>query len=188
MPRPRAGPGVGQGSFADNLTRVGRQTDRPRQAQAVQEKLTQAELIFLIRLCGFNPRAGLAQQLLADPRTEGNRAGKNLMVLRPERKFPQAGAAPPAPRAQWPGITHARPMPLAGLVQSRPAAGLALFTHQVERIVKARRQKMAVKRAVEISTGEFFTTKTPRRKEIKLCARVTSRLKISAHTGKTLFK
>ena len=36
--------------------RIGQQAHHPSQAQAVEEELTQTQLVFLVGLCGLNPR------------------------------------------------------------------------------------------------------------------------------------
>ena len=89
---------------------IGQQRNDPRQPQTVEEKLTQAELVLFVGLRGFDPAAGLPQELLTHARTERDRAEENLMGAGRKRKFPRTRTLLPTPRAQGIRIGDAEPV------------------------------------------------------------------------------
>ena len=70
------------GSGSKQCNGVGQQAHDPSQAQTIQEKLAQSELVFVIGLRGFDPRTCLSQQLLRNPGTQWNRAEHNFVIAR----------------------------------------------------------------------------------------------------------
>lgn len=71
-----------EGSGPEQCDGVSQQAHDPGQTQTVKEKPTQAELVFVIGLCGLNPGTRLSEQLLCDARAQWDRAEHDFVIAR----------------------------------------------------------------------------------------------------------
>ncbi len=107
---------------------VGQQSHAPSQPQTVEEHLVQAQLIFLVRLCGFNPRTHALQQLLRWLTGQRQQAKQRLMLVRSESKFARTLGSFPAARAEGRTCGDTKPVPIFSRRVPQPLQPLALAT------------------------------------------------------------
>jgi hypothetical protein len=91
---------------------VCQQSHAPSQPQTVEEHLAQTQLIFLIRLCGFNPRTDPLQQLLRRLTGQRQQTEQRLMLVRSESKFARTLGGFPAARAESGTGGDTEPVPI----------------------------------------------------------------------------
>ena len=103
---------------------IGQQRHAPRQPQTIEKHLSQSELVFLVRLSGFNPRSDLLQQSLSGPRVQGQQSEQGFMSGRCVGKLSGAGAGFPANRAEWCRRHCSKPMQVVAHIVAEPLQGL----------------------------------------------------------------
>ncbi len=107
---------------------IGQQRHAPRQPQTIEKHLSQSELVFLVRLSGFNPRSDLLQQSLSGPRVQGQQSKQGFMSGRCVGKLSGAGAGFPANGAEWCRRHCSKPMQVVAHIVAEPLQRLALGT------------------------------------------------------------
>jgi hypothetical protein len=108
--------------------RIGQQGHAPSQTQTVEKHLAQPQLVFLIRLCRFNPRAHLLEQSLGRQTHQRQQAQQGFMVIGSKRKLAPTTGCFPAALAKDRLAAYAKPMPIFQWGIFQPAQRLALVT------------------------------------------------------------
>src|SRR6266851_2269080 len=125
-----------QGQRPQQNRRIGQQAHHPGQSQAVEEKLTQPQLVLLVGLCGLNPRAYLLQQSLTGSCVHWYQTQECLVSGRWISKLPRALTGLPASRAQRLRMFYAEPMLVRVGLIAQPLQGLSLRTNRLGRRFK----------------------------------------------------
>ncbi len=116
--------------------RIGQQAHYPSQAQAVEEELTQTQLVFLVGLCGLNPRPHLLQQSLTGSGVHRYQAQERFVSRGRISKLPRALTGLPTSRAQQRRALHSKPMLLGVRLIAQPLQELSLGTNRLGRRFK----------------------------------------------------
>ena len=120
--------------------RIGQQAHHPSQAQAVEEELTQTQLVFLVGLCGLNPRPHLLQESLTGSCVHRYQAQERFVSRGRISKLARALTGLPTSRAQRLRSLHPKPMLLGVRLIAQPLQGLSLWTNRLGRRFKRSHQ------------------------------------------------
>ena len=107
---------------------IGEEAHDPRQLQAIEKDLVQAQLVFLVRLSGFDPGPHLLEQALRGRRVHRQESQQCLVCRGRKPKLAGTSGSFPAHWAADGLFRYAKPMELVGNFIPQPLQGLALPT------------------------------------------------------------
>lgn len=107
---------------------VGEEANDPRQLQAVEKDLAQPQLVFLVRLSGFDPGSHLLEQLLRGRRVHRQESQQRLMGCGRKPKLARTSGSFPTHGAAAGLFRYTKPLELVVGLIPQPLQGLALPT------------------------------------------------------------